>query len=94
MAEVLLEHGIQEDQPVGILMERSPFMVESILAVWKAGGAYLPIDPGYPQERIDYMLKDSNARILIINKSEIRNPKFESPRRGHPICRTITVVKY
>ncbi|MDQ1355127.1 MAG: hypothetical protein QG657_5437, partial [Acidobacteriota bacterium] len=41
------------------------------------GGAYLPIDPGSPQERIDYMLKDSGARVLI-NKSEIRNPKFET----------------
>ncbi|MCU0287026.1 MAG: amino acid adenylation domain-containing protein, partial [Acidobacteria bacterium] len=44
----------------------------------KAGGGYLPIDPEYPQERIDYMLKDSNAKILITNKSEIRISKSET----------------
>jgi non-ribosomal peptide synthetase component F len=49
-------------------------MIVGILGILKSGGAYLPIDPEYPRERIEYMLKDSNAKILI-NKSEIRNPK-------------------
>ena len=47
------------------MLERSPEMVESILGVWKAGGAYIPIDSDYPVERIMGILKDSGTRILI-----------------------------
>ncbi|MCU0290209.1 MAG: amino acid adenylation domain-containing protein, partial [Acidobacteria bacterium] len=84
LAGLLIEKGVLADNIVGLMMSRSVEMIIGILGILKAGGAYMPIDPEYPQERIDYMLKDSNARILI-NKSEIRNSKSESPRRGHPI---------
>ncbi|MCP4147136.1 MAG: amino acid adenylation domain-containing protein, partial [bacterium] len=42
-----------------------------IIAIWKAGAAYLPIDPEYPQERINYILKDSNAKILLKKSYEL-----------------------
>ncbi|HLP59354.1 MAG TPA: condensation domain-containing protein, partial [Candidatus Deferrimicrobium sp.] len=71
LAWVLQEKGVQADNIVGIQVERSLEMIIGLFGILKSGGAYLPIDPGYPQERIDYMLKDSNAKILI-NKSEIR----------------------
>ncbi|MDQ1350457.1 MAG: hypothetical protein QG657_759 [Acidobacteriota bacterium] len=77
LAGTLIEKGIRADNMVGILLERSVEMITGIMAILKSGGAYLPIDPGYPQERINYMLKDSNAKILL-NKSEIRNPKLET----------------
>ncbi|HLP61372.1 MAG TPA: non-ribosomal peptide synthetase, partial [Candidatus Deferrimicrobium sp.] len=77
LAGFLIAKGVQADDIVGIKMERSIEMITGLLGILKSGGAYLPIDPEYPQERIDYMLKDSNARILI-NKSEIRNSKFET----------------
>ena len=77
LAHRLIEKGVQPDAIVGIMVERSVEMIIGILAVLKAGGAYMPIDPGFPQERIDYMLKDSGARILL-KKSEIRNPKSET----------------
>jgi len=77
LAHRLREKGVKPGTIVGLLLERSPAMIAGILAVLKAGGAYLPIDPDYPQERIDYMLKDSSARI-ILKKSEIRNPKSET----------------
>ena len=77
LARVLADKGVGPDTIVGIMVERSVEMIAGLLGIWKAGGAYLPIDPGYPAERIDYMLKDSNAKILI-NKSEIRNPKSET----------------
>ncbi|MCU0286365.1 MAG: amino acid adenylation domain-containing protein [Acidobacteria bacterium] len=77
LAALLIEKGIQADHIVGIMMERSTELIIGMLGILKAGAAYLPIDPAYPQERIDYMLKDSNAGILI-NKSEIRNPKSET----------------
>ncbi|HLP46994.1 MAG TPA: amino acid adenylation domain-containing protein, partial [Candidatus Kapabacteria bacterium] len=52
-------------------------MIIGVLGILKSGSAYLPINPNYPEERIDYMLKDSRVGFLI-NKSEIRNPKFET----------------
>ncbi|HLP62179.1 MAG TPA: amino acid adenylation domain-containing protein, partial [Candidatus Deferrimicrobium sp.] len=76
LAGLLIEKGVQPDNIVGIMMERSIEMVIGILGILKSGGAYLPIDPEYPKERCDYMLKDSGAKILI-NKSEIRNPNFD-----------------
>ncbi len=77
LAGVLIEKGVLADSIVGIMMERSIEMIVGISGILKAGGAYLPIDPDYPQERIDYMLKDSNAKILIIN-SKTRISKFET----------------
>ncbi|HLP48793.1 MAG TPA: amino acid adenylation domain-containing protein, partial [Candidatus Kapabacteria bacterium] len=77
VAWLLVQKGVLADNIIGIKMERSIEMIIGMLAILKSGGAYLPIDPEYPQERIEYMLKDSGARILI-NKSEIRNPKFET----------------
>ncbi len=77
LSRVLIEKGVLPDSIVGIMMERSVEMIAGIMGILKAGGAYLPIDPDYPQERVDYMLKDSNTKILI-NKFEIRNPKSET----------------
>jgi tyrocidine synthetase-3 len=50
-------------------------MIVAILGILKAGGAYLPIDPDYPQERIDYMLKDSNAKLLVTTNN-LEAPDF------------------
>ncbi|HLP44508.1 MAG TPA: amino acid adenylation domain-containing protein [Candidatus Kapabacteria bacterium] len=65
LASLLIEKGILADNIVAIKMERSIEMVIAILATLKTGCAYMPIDPGYPQERIDYMLKDSKATLTI-----------------------------
>jgi fengycin family lipopeptide synthetase D len=65
IAHLLHEEGIQKDIIVGILVKRSIEMVIGILGILKAGGAYLPIDPDYPPDRINYMLKDSNAQVLV-----------------------------
>ncbi|MCU0290337.1 MAG: amino acid adenylation domain-containing protein, partial [Acidobacteria bacterium] len=77
LAGLLIEKGVLPDTIVTIMMGRSIEMIIGIFGILKSGGAYLPIDPEYPQERIDYMLKDSNARILI-NKSEARISKYET----------------
>ncbi|HLP45176.1 MAG TPA: amino acid adenylation domain-containing protein [Candidatus Kapabacteria bacterium] len=77
LAGLLIEKGVLPDTIVGIMMERSVEMIIGIMAILKAGSAYLPIDPGYPQERIQYMLADCNAKILF-NKSEARISKHET----------------
>ncbi|HLP47161.1 MAG TPA: condensation domain-containing protein, partial [Candidatus Kapabacteria bacterium] len=78
LAYSLIEKGVLADNIVAIMIERSVEMIIGIMGILKSGGAYLPIEPTYPQERIDYMLKDSHAKLLIMNKSEIRNSKFET----------------
>ncbi|MEK3789306.1 non-ribosomal peptide synthetase [Paenibacillus sp. FSL K6-1230] len=65
LARTLRGRGVQPDDIVAIMMERSPEMVIAVLATLKAGGAYLPIDPNYPEERIQYMLEDSGASLLL-----------------------------
>lgn len=64
LARVLRKNGVKPDSLVGIMIDRSPEMIISILGVLKAGGAYLPIDPEYPKDRINYMLKHG-TKILI-----------------------------
>jgi len=65
LANYIVNSGIKPDAVVAICLERSFEMVETILAIVKAGGAYLPIDPSYPEDRIRYMLQDSGASLLI-----------------------------
>lgn len=61
----LKEKGVQPGMIGGIMVERSVEMVLGILAVIKAGGAYLPIDPAYPGGRVTYMLEDSSVGVVI-----------------------------
>ena len=57
--------GVGPEVLVALLDERGPQFLIAILAVFKAGGAYLPLDPTYPAERIAFMLEDSQARVLL-----------------------------
>ena len=61
---------------VGIMVERSVEMIVGIMGILKSGGAYLPMDPNYPQERIDYMLKDSGAKLSVTNNDLEKLPDF------------------
>ncbi|MCP5053561.1 MAG: amino acid adenylation domain-containing protein, partial [bacterium] len=70
LAHLLIGKGVKPGTIVGILVERSIEMVIGILGTLKAGGAYLPIDIEYPDDRISYMLKDSNAEILLTDLSK------------------------
>jgi amino acid adenylation domain-containing protein len=65
LAHHLLALGVGPDAPVGVYLERSVEMVTAVLAVLKAGGAYLPLDPAYPRERIRFMLQDAAAPVAI-----------------------------
>jgi aspartate racemase len=61
----LRSRGVGPDTLVAICVERSLEMVVGILGVLKAGGAYLPLDPAYPQERLEFMIADSEPAILL-----------------------------
>ncbi len=65
LAHFLLKQGVGPEVLVGILMDRSPEMVVAILGTLKAGGAYLPLDPRYPQERLAFMMEDAHIPLLL-----------------------------
>lgn len=65
LARILRARGVHQDDIVGVMVNRSFEMLVSILAVLKAGGAYLPIDPSYPLERIQYILTDSQCQMML-----------------------------
>jgi amino acid adenylation domain-containing protein/non-ribosomal peptide synthase protein (TIGR01720 family) len=71
LAKGLQKKGVCIDSIVGIMLERSIEMIVGMLGILKAGGAYLPIDPNNPEERIQYMLTDSNVIFLVKNSNNI-----------------------
>ncbi|GIO01172.1 plipastatin synthase subunit C [Brevibacillus halotolerans] len=82
MARTLREHGVGRDQIIAVMINRSHELIISILAVLKAGGAYLPIDPTYPLDRIEHMLEDSQTAMVLTQK-EIQIPTGYS---GEVLC--------
>ncbi|HKT48568.1 MAG TPA: amino acid adenylation domain-containing protein [Candidatus Acidoferrales bacterium] len=65
LARHLLKIGLQPSDLIGVALDRSINMLVTLLAVWKAGVAYVPLDPAYPQERIAFILEDASVPILI-----------------------------
>ena len=72
LAHELIAQGAGKGALVGIALDRTPEMVIAILAVFKSGAAYLPLDPDYPDDRLSWMLEDSGTS-LIISRSDIIN---------------------
>ncbi|UTX09288.1 amino acid adenylation domain-containing protein [Bacillus altitudinis] len=71
LARHLQKNGVNHQTVTAILAERTPELIVSLLAVLKAGATYVPIDPDYPESRIQYMLKDSGATHLLTHSSFI-----------------------
>ena len=69
LAARLRAQGVGPEAVVGILLERSFDLVVALLAVLRAGGAYLPLDPAYPEERIAFLLADSGAKHVVTRES-------------------------
>ncbi|MGZ9260406.1 MAG: non-ribosomal peptide synthetase, partial [Candidatus Binatia bacterium] len=68
LAHSLRNQGVGPDVLVAICVERSVEMVIGLLGILKAGGAYVPLDPAYPKDRIAYILKDTQASIVLTEK--------------------------
>ncbi|MBT2530518.1 AMP-binding protein, partial [Streptomyces sp. ISL-99] len=78
LARLLISHGVGPERLVALAMPRSIEMVVAALALHKAGGAYLPIDPDYPADRIRYMLTDADP-VCVLTTTAV-----ELPATGHP----------
>lgn len=70
LAHYLQEFGIGPEVLVGVYMERTLDAIIALMAIFKAGGAYLPLDPDYPEERLAFIIEDSNVSV-ILSKSQL-----------------------
>jgi len=89
LLHLLIKKGITPDTFIPIVADRSIEMINALISILRAGAAYLPIDPEYPQERINYILKDSNVRVILVSpeikdKINIKNEN-NSKTQGIPL---------
>ena len=73
LAHELRKHGAGPDQLIGMCLNRSIDMIVALLAIIKAGAAYVPIDPDLPSERLRYMIEDSGARLLVTERNLVQD---------------------
>ncbi|HEX8694770.1 MAG TPA: non-ribosomal peptide synthase/polyketide synthase, partial [Longimicrobium sp.] len=86
LARYLRRMGVGAEVVVAICLERSPELIVAMLAVLKAGGAFLPLDPAYPRERLLYLLEDSGARVLLTDTALRERLGDGAPRRTTVVC--------
>ncbi|MCC5601619.1 non-ribosomal peptide synthetase [Nostoc favosum] len=72
LAHYLQELGVKPEVLVGICLERSLEMLIGLLAIPKAGGAYLPLDPAYPKERLAFILEDAQVSVLLTQEKLLK----------------------
>jgi amino acid adenylation domain-containing protein len=82
IAALLVQKGIKKGDIIGLALDRCPELIISLLAIMKSGAAYVPLDPEYPKDRIEFMLEDSAAKILITS----------AKYAGHYAANTIEVL--
>ncbi|MFF4323661.1 amino acid adenylation domain-containing protein [Streptomyces sp. NPDC001568] len=98
LAHRLIEAGVGRDGAVGLLMERTPHLLVAALAVLKCGATYVPLDPRLPQARVDMVMEDVGARVLLIGEAQAGLPTIraqlgagvrvlsaDTPVSGHPV---------
>ncbi|MFJ4946541.1 amino acid adenylation domain-containing protein, partial [Streptomyces albidoflavus] len=81
LARLLRGRGVRRGHTVGVCLDRSAAQVTALLAVMRAGGVYVPVDPGYPAGRIAYVLDDSAPHVLLVRDAE-RIPAGAAPAGG------------
>jgi amino acid adenylation domain-containing protein len=80
LAGVLRGRGVRQEQLVALALSRSDWLPVAILAVWRAGGAYLPVDPEYPAERIAFILDDARPVLVLTDQESEGSLPANCPR--------------
>jgi tyrocidine synthetase III len=90
------KYSIQPGDRIGLLLNRSQWMITAILAVLKTGAAYVPIDPKYPAERIEFMISDSNCIAVIDEEAleQFRNEQDAYSKEDVPAMHTQDNLAY
>ena len=83
VAAELQSNGVKPGHLIGVCLERGVSLIATLLGVWKAGAAYLPLDPAYPAQRLEYMLADSGASF-VIRKTGVQRCAAASSERPVP----------
>lgn len=65
IAHRLIQHGVKSQDLVGLCMERSVHMVAALIGIWKSGAGYVPLDPNYPSDRLEYMIQNSGMGLIV-----------------------------
>ena len=92
IAHSLVEKGISRGDIVAFMLPRKSYLIATMLGILKSGAAYMPIDPDYPQDRIEYMLTDSGVKLCITEKNIaelIGNSNVDTPNvfvDGSDVC--------
>lgn len=75
LAHRLIEAGVGRDAAVGLLLERTPYLLVAALAVLKCGAAYVPLDPRLPEARVDMIMEDVGAAVLLVREEHAELPQ-------------------
>lgn len=91
LAQHLVSMGVGKETVTGVLIPRCEYMVICSLGVLKAGGAYMPLDPSYPPERLNFMMQDTGAKVLIYapELSDIITDDFKGERLSTEVIPTL-----
>ncbi|MFF8936082.1 amino acid adenylation domain-containing protein [Streptomyces paradoxus] len=85
LAHLLMRRGVGPESVVGLCLERGVDALAAVLAVWKAGGAYLPVDPEYPAERAAFMLTDAAVACVLTGRGTRGSLAEFEQRSGAPV---------
>ncbi|EPN61712.1 pyoverdine sidechain peptide synthetase II, D-Asp-L-Thr component, partial [Pseudomonas syringae pv. actinidiae ICMP 19079] len=77
LAHHLIGRGVCESQPVAVLMERSLDWLTAVLAIFKAGGVYMPLDIKAPDARLQQMLSNAKAKVLLCAEGDVRQTSLD-----------------
>ncbi len=89
LAHHLRECGVGEDCPVGVSIERSFEMIAAVLAILKAGGACVPLDPEYPRQRLDFMIAEARVQLVLTKGHVPSQPIPPVASSGDPLAYVI-----
>jgi amino acid adenylation domain-containing protein len=73
LAHYLIKSGVRPGSLVGVAVERSVEMLVGLLAIWKAGAAYVPLDPAYPRERLSFIIEETSLPVLLTQSKLVPN---------------------